>query len=205
MAKRFHGQNFVTWLLLSSSCMISGFLHVFSSYFFKIVHVDHRFITCAFNFWMPKILHNLGQMPGNRIIGNDIFGAAPGEGKDDNSTPVILVYLVVCFGSWMVSIFWGQKVSRGAWACISPRWRPHQRRWEMVDRARLPSPLCFAQRAQQHEWTWPNSSCLSICFEKDSLEAHKNVTVFGCTFAIAYSFRVFNTYAPFKYLLCVYI
>lgn len=33
-----------------------------------------------------------------------------------------------------------------------------------------------------------------------SLEAHKNVTVYRCTFAIAHSFRVFNTYAPFKYL-----
>jgi len=50
---------------------------------------------------MPQILHNLGQMPGNRIIGNDIFGAAPVEGKDDNSTPGILVYLMV----WIMNGF----------------------------------------------------------------------------------------------------
>ncbi len=37
-------------------------------------------------------------MPGNRIIGNEIFGAAPVEGKDDNSAPSILVYLLVDFG-----------------------------------------------------------------------------------------------------------
>lgn len=66
--------------------------------FFLCVFLIFSIVQCLYKY----ILHNLGQMPGNRIIGNELFGAAHVEGKDDNSTPGILVYLVVYFGGFLV-------------------------------------------------------------------------------------------------------